>query len=129
MATIPVIPPLPDPHVNEFEENVMNPVWRDFWTKLLISINASIDAATALTTTVTALSASVAAIQASIAAPHLVLTPCTVALLPPAATNQNTRGMAIDSTQDIIAGLGQIVVGGGVLAVPVYSDSINWLIG
>src|ERR1700704_4677953 len=36
----PVVPPLPDPHVSEFDEGTMIPVWRDFWIKLLGCINS-----------------------------------------------------------------------------------------
>ncbi len=114
--TIPLVPPLPDPQVMEFDEKSMVPVWREFWVKLLVSVNASIVAATTLATTVSGLS-------------KLVLAPCTVALLPAAATNQGTRGMATDATVTLAAGIGTIVAGTGTNPVPVISDGTNWLIG
>jgi hypothetical protein len=125
--TIPVIPPLPDPHVVEFEENVMIPPWRDFWTKLLISVNASITTLTTLGTTVTALSASEAALLAAFN--KAILAPCLVSALPDPTLNTNVRGMATDSTQTTTAGIGQIVAGGGGNFVPVFSDSLVWRIG
>jgi hypothetical protein len=125
--TNPLVPPLPEPQSEEFIDNSMVPVWREFWTKLLISVNSVIDAAVTLTTTVTALSASEAALSAAFS--KAILAPCLVSALPAATANTNTRGMATDSTLDTTTGIGQVVVGGGGNFVPVFSDSLVWRIG
>jgi hypothetical protein len=124
---IPLVPPLPEPQATEFIEDTMVPVWREFWTKLLVSINASIDAATTLTTSVTALTAAEAALSTAFS--KAILAPCVVSALPAAAANTNTRGMVTDATTDLTTGIGQVVVGGGGTFVPVVSDSVDWRIG
>jgi len=123
----PLVPPLPEPQSNEFVGNTMVPVWREFWTKLLISVNSVITAAVTLNTAVTALTATVTALSAAFS--KAILAPCTVAQLPAATANTNTRGMATDSTVDTTTGIGQVVVGGGGNFVPVFSDSLVWRIG
>lgn len=91
--------PLPDPRVSMFHDDVMDPIWREFWLNLLAVI-ADLN-------------------------PIGIL----VANLPSAATNQGARRFVTDSIQSLMSGIGAIVAGGGANAVPVVSDGVNWRIG
>jgi len=60
----------------------------------------------------------------------LAITPCTVAqLAPPAGVGAGYKWFVSDSTVTASGNFGTIVAGGGVNAVPVYSDGTNWRIG
>jgi hypothetical protein len=116
---LPSIPPLPDPHVVEFDANSMSPVWREFWVKLLMAVSSGAALLTADDASLTAL----------LARPVL-LAPSLVGGLPaPAAGNQGWHGFVTDATQTLTAGIGAVVAGSGGNAVPVVSDGSNWRIG
>ena len=63
------------------------------------------------------------------ASEYVSITGVFVSELPSPTSLLGARGTVTDSSQDLTAGIGAVVAGGGANVVPVFSDGANWLIG